>query len=347
MTDRRISAAAQKRLEPDSRLFGALQLRPRHLKLIAMFVRQRIVAGNVLHLMVTVGLGLVGRALTLICFALTLQAIVAAINPGMVLRVLSRAHQKLGLGFAVGPDELVIVVISSIVAAYATNLIVRHLHARSFENVISRIMRKSENFSKSLSMEDDVFTIERLPVIVQSVVAFCEIALFCTIIVIIISLVAPTLSLILLIALCLLIVVQVFGDRSKLRELDTQRAAKALYVGAGAPGAKSARHEHPQDTPARQAYLEARSLRRRKAFTKPHADAFAGALVLAVVIHYLFNAELSMDQLAGLVFLFVLGIRYVVSMGRELSTKLGTILELRKETRLLEKQVKLAEKRST
>ncbi len=324
-------------VEYDKSHTARLSERLRFLGVLAHFIRLHILKGNEFLFAITVLLGAIIRIASLFSYALTLQAIVAAIRPDVVHGFLSRALAALPLNLTITVDQVIPVLISAIILIHAMNWVGQYIRIGILEHINKKIAARQSNFADGRTMDEDLFLLEQVPGIIQSLDKVVQIVLLMIMIMLLISLAAPILTLLLLPILVGMVAIQVYGDRRNLREIQKQQDARRLYVNHTDPkDGKFRRRPCPQDTKDRDFYLSILIGRRRHTNVKPETDAFVSAIALSLVIYYLHIAHLSMDQLAGLLVLFVVGLRYMIASGRELSVNILLILNMRKDIELLQ-----------
>lgn len=310
--------------------------RPYHADLIARFIWRVIASGNLLLLCAVAVTGMAVRALTLLGFVATLQSIVAAIKPKMMVNVVNGGFTYLGLSYVIDPTDIVSILMIAILFIFGLNWIVQAVHSK----LVGRLNFKSIEHMQSLiggqSIEADAYIIDRLPALVQAVIRCCIIVLFMLFILIAISLLVPQLGLVVLPAMVVaLVIVQVLGDRGKLRRHKELRDARRKYDMMIVDRPSNGRVNAAAEAKALREYEAIREQQRHRAAVQPQISAFIGAIAICAIIYNLFTSELNVDQLAGMLIVVVVGIRYIISYSRELSANFSRILELRSRTEIM------------
>ena len=301
-----------------------------YLKIIGRFIFTRIIHGNRLLLSASVALGVIGRLMLLAGFGVTLQAIIAAIKPAAATNVANKVLAKLEIGITIEVDYLIPLLVVALLLVYGGNWIIQYVRSHLLRRVVHNIISDKRNFLSGRDMDDDIFIIEQGPVVAQATEKCLEISLFIALILSLFILVSPVLVLMLLPLFGLLVVIQVLGDRAKLKQLKDQSEAKTNYlITIDSSGIKQKR-KTPVDDKLRRNLFDARERRRHHAAIKPQSDTFVGAIATVVIIYYLANLDLSTEYLAGMMIFFVIGLRYVIAAGREMSNNVSRLLELRK-----------------
>jgi hypothetical protein len=302
---------------------------------VVAFIFRRTIKGNEKILIVSMMLGVIGRILALVGFAVTLQAIVAAIHPEILIGLLNRVFTHFHINISIDAVNIVPVLIIAILVIFSAGWLIQYTRSYLIGILNLRITRYDQSLASQLTMDDDIFLLEQVPPVVEAVEKSCEILLFMLMVIAMIAYMAPMLSLLLIPMLGLLVSVQVFGDRSRLRNLHQQNMARKNYVNETRDNGALRKRDAPLDIEERVEYFTLRERMRHQRVVKPQADAFVGAVVISMVIYYLSIAEINSEHLAGVLIIFVVGIRNIISSGRELSVAISKILELRKDPKVL------------
>jgi hypothetical protein len=310
------------------------------LKPIVTFLYLKLIKDNAFLLILCIIIGISARIITLIGFAITLQAFIAAIRPDVILSFSNKLLVSLGFDLEIQVENLVHILILIIILIYGLNFLFHIIYSKILKKYIFYIVNDKEKFMVKQTMDDDIFLVEEVPPVIQSMIKSLEVIMFMTLVIVLISLLVPVLVLLLLPVLMLLVFIQVVADRAKLRDLEHQKKARQCYVNFKDVDGKLRRRLSPEINIERDRYLQIRDKRRHKALIKPQFDVFVGAIATSIVIYYLFKAQLDVEQLAGLLIIFVVGIRNVIASGRELSVSISRLLELRKHIPTLERLTK-------
>ncbi|MCP3868558.1 MAG: ABC transporter ATP-binding protein [Gammaproteobacteria bacterium] len=280
---------------------------------------------------ISVSLGVLGRLLSLVGFAMTLQAIVAAIKPESILRILNKVLSKLEIPITIDGDYVIPLLMIAILLVYGSNWIVQYVRSLLMRRINQRIFSDIRNFAPQRVMDEDIFIIEQGPAAAQAAEKCMEVSLFIIMILTLFIFISPTLVLMLLPILAVLVVIQILGDRVKLRELKEQNDTRSTYINEFDPSGKAQKRIKPENNTYRQSLIEARENRRHRVAVKPQSDTFIGAIAIVVIIYYLDSLNLNSEYLAGLLILFVIGLRYIISAGIEMSASVSRLLELRRD----------------
>ncbi|MEM7249821.1 MAG: hypothetical protein AAF493_00265 [Pseudomonadota bacterium] len=309
-----------------------------YLRTVLRYVGTLIRRQNRLKLAMSLFFGVSVRVLNLAGFALTLKAIVAAIKPSIVTDFIAvYAAKYVSLPPNIN-DYIVVILAGCVIAIFGLKLIFAHLHFYLQSQLVRSFVVDKSNFEPNRIFEQDVFVLENLPLTVQAIEKSIEIIIFVLLMLGFIAFIAPLLALLLIPTLSLLVMASVVRDRKSLRESNAQRETKVRYVERvdehyGDDGVK-----RPLDCEERERYFAARVQRQRRVALNPQLDSFFGATAIVLVIYYLAQSNIDAESLAGLLLVFVIGIRYVVAAGRELSINVSRILELRKFLRFLDSE---------
>ena len=306
-----------------------------YLKPIAHFILTRVIQGNKLLLSVSVTLGITSRLMLLAGFGMTLQAIIAAIKPETVTNVANKILNKFDIAFTIEVDYLIPILITALLLIYGGNWIVQYIRSGLMSRLVHRIISDKRNFLSGRSMDDDIFIIEQGPVAAQATEKCLEISFFIILILSLFIFVSPVLVVLLLPILSLLMAAQVLGDRAKLRQLKEQADAKDNYLNLTDSSGNDQEREVPADDEQRKILILAVDRRRHHAAIKPQSDTLIGAIAIVAIIYYLTNLDLSTEYLAGAMIFFVIGLRYVIAAGREMSNNVSRLLELRKHIKTI------------
>jgi len=307
-----------------------------YLENVAKFIYLRTVKGNELLLTTSVILGVGARILLLLGFAMTLQAIVATIRPEIIAGFVNKLLEKTGLGINLEEGYVVQILMGVILLIYGSNWVLQYFRSLLVKRLNKKIVEDSRNFKTGRNLDDDIFIIGQTPGIVQSVEKCIQIAVFMLLIMSLIALMVPNLALLLLPVLIFLVVIQIYGGRKNLKELVQQQSARKLYINHTDPADGIIRKRTaPENSSERSAYLAIMEQRRHRLALKPESEGIVGVFAITLVIYYLYLTKPDIEQFAGLLIVFVVGIRSVIASGRELSNNVSRILELRKYTDVL------------
>jgi hypothetical protein len=129
--------------------------------------------------------------------------------------------------------------------------------------------------------------------------------------------------------------IQVYGNRTRLVDVHKLRNARWGYRFHNINGKRRVR-QGPEAGVERDIFIDRREQLRRHKVIKPQVDAFFGAIALCVVIYYVSNTEITGDYIPGMFIIIIVGIRYVIVFGRELSVNVSQILDLRKGSKVMQ-----------
>lgn len=306
-----------------------------HFNLIVKFLMHHIVRGNRLRISFAVILGFVGRIVTLVGFFITFNAIVAAVRPEIVARHATAVFHKVGVGVTVTADNIAMAIIGSIIGVYILKYLIYILYYEILKKATQRANAYRNISNSNATIDDDVYMIEQTPDLVQSVVVVNEVALLILFFGTFLLYFSAEIGLLVLLMIGFMVVMLIISDRSNLRSNAYQKDARRLYLNIDEGGGKLRRRGGPEAVPERQKLIVARGARARRSVMKPQIEALYAGIVTAIIIFFMFRAHISIDQLAGMLVLFVVGIRYSINTGRDLSINLGRILELRTHVKLM------------
>lgn len=302
-----------------------------YIELIFRFIFRRVVKDNAGLLGSSVAIGVIVRVLTLVGFALTLQAIVAAIEPSIVMSMTEGIFHSFGLTSYFNANSLVYILVGLLLSVYGTAWGLQKTRSILVGRLIKRVLNQAVNFEENVDFEDDVFLVEKTSLLIESVDRSLEILVFIFLVVCMISFMAPGLAMLFFPGLIVLVFVHVVGDKSRLREQERANASRRCYLNVIGDNGKSRRRQFAARSMERDEYISIREVRRQRTATKKQLDAFVGAVAISLIIYYVFSSKLQLGELAGILIVFVAGIRYAIAAGRELGVSIGKILELRAE----------------
>ncbi len=307
-----------------------------HADLIARYIWRVIASDNLLLLLAVLASGMAVRAFTVLGLIATLQSIVAAIKPMMMVNAVNKGSNYLGVGYVVDSGDVVSILIIAILFIFGLTWVVQAVHSKLVGRLNFKCTKHMQSLIGGQSVEFDAYIIDRLPALLQAVTRCCDIALFILLILIAISILVPKLGLLVLPAMvAALVLVEVFRDRGKLRREKELWDARHKYNTVIARRAKKERVNAADEARALQEFQAIRENQRHRAAVQPQIMAFIGAVAICAIIYNLFTSELELDQLAGMLIVVVVGIRYVIRLSRELSTNFSRILELRSKTEIM------------
>lgn len=313
-----------------------ISFRYHHANLIAKYLWKVVVSRNLFFLGAAVATGMTVRVFTLLGFVVTLQSIVAAIRPQLMVNYFKKAFMHLGLGDGIDSSNVLTMLIVTILLVFGLNLIVQVLHSKFVGRLNLRSIERMQSLIGGKSNETDSYIIDKVPATVQAFVTCCVIGLLMLFLLVAISFITPMLGLLILPSMVLaLVLVQVLSDRGKLRrdkELWDARQKYSKFIALSAEKEQSSRADKAK---ALREYEAVQERLRHIAAVRPQISALIGAIAICAIIYHLFTLELKLGQLAGMLIVFVVGIRYIISYSREFSTNFSRILELRSRTEIM------------
>lgn len=307
-----------------------------HAQTIVKFIWTFALKGNLGKVAALSLLGVVSRFLTIASFAVALKAVLAALRPDLVLVVIGVVYEAVGLERTVTYDTLPPILISLVITVNLLNWLTSVLIGRISAAYNNRLIAKEIISWEHRSIDDDLFILDKMPIIARSVVRSIEVSLFLVSMLGLIFIFSSDLALFLIPLIAVLVVAQVLGDRKKLVVLTEMRKARRKYLTYFDENTgKLRKRTTAEDNCDRRAYFDLREHVRFRGLMKDRLDSFLGALALGVVIYYLFQNQMEVGELASLLIVFVLAIRQTLGAGKQLSVHLLAILELRRDTRQL------------
>jgi hypothetical protein len=308
----------------------------RPLKTIIQFVYESIVRGNLTSLAIAVIAGMATRFLSLLGLFVTFQAIVAAFRPDIIVSRANAAFQQLGTQIELTAGDVEAIIVFSIIAVFGTNLIAGRVYALAIGSVNRRVTSFEAVDGVEITAAEDTTFIDNMPDVIRSVVSVVEVSAFLLCISIFLLIFSVKIGMLVLAMVVFLAIVLVVSDRGNLRRIHEQNEARKSYQNSAQTVDEPTRRRVPTQGQERDLFASIRWRRMERTVVKPYIDAFIGAVITAIIIYVLFQTELSAESLAGLLVLFVVGIRYAVSTGRDLATHVSRLLELRKNMALIE-----------
>ncbi|WP_316863003.1 hypothetical protein [uncultured Cohaesibacter sp.] len=229
--------------------------------------------------------------------------------------------------------HLAYIVVALIVIVNIVDWVAFLLTERLTTTLNKRINANSSKFGEDAAMGEDLFLIERVTIITQSVLKCLDALIYISIMMFLIFFFSPILAVFLAPLLLLQIAFQVLSRRSNLKATEENRQIRDGYVfDSQTEGVKNKRL-FSEDITERKRYVDSLENRRYSRNLKLHFDNFLGALVLVAVIFYLFSSEMEMDATrASLLILFIVALRQTVGLGKELSREFTALLDLRRDT---------------
>lgn len=307
-----------------------------HATLIAQFLRKVIVQGNVALIAFIVVLRVIGRFLIILSFAVTLKAVVAAIRPDLVLRAIDKIIHLIGIDMKISYAELPPILMGLVLGVNGMNWFVVFLTERMNTRLNVRIIGEHSRFGARSTMANDLFLLERVPDLAQNLIRCMDTSVFILLMIVLIFVFSPGLSMMLIPLLAILVIVQIYSGRSRLKLNNARRKAKIDYVTYTTEEGRQRKRLQPEDIVERREYLAVKDKVRVQDAMKNRFDSFIGAVVLATIIYYLFHSNIELDAFyASLLIVFILALRQTIGAGKQLSSQISLVLELRKDTYLL------------
>ena len=308
-----------------------------HSQSITRFIWHFIIDGNVMLILLISSFRFVCRFIELINFAIALKALVAAIRPDFVLKVFSYILAFAGLDMTITYESLPPILIGIVILVSLVNWLLVWIVSSLDKYFHNKLARRPYLWRLELPINDDLFVIEKLPGLSQNIIKCIDIMGFLIVMIWLVSLFSPGLVLFLMPILAMMIVVQIIVDRAKLQWLERMREAKLNYTTIVTEAGRGGKRTLAENNSQRQDYINIKEhLKYRKAMILSFNN-FIGALALCGVIYYLFQSKLEMGALISVLILFVVAVRRTLVASKELSVQFISILDLRKDTKQLDR----------
>lgn len=316
----------------------------RHFNVISKFLFEFIIRGNKLLIFEVAILNLLVRFLRIANFAIALKAVLAAIRPDLVLKLINAAGSWVGYDKTFEYNDLSVIFISLVLTVGIINWLVNIRSIQRNQVLHDRIVNNPDIQWEGRTLDQDLFIIDKLPNFSLNIVKCIDITIFLAVMVCLVFIFSPQLAVFLIPLTITLIVMHIMSGRNKLRMATYIQNARRDYTTEKNEKGKSSKRRDAANNTERARYFQSRYKVALNNGTKRQFDNFVASAVLGGIIFYLFEIELEVGALASLLIIFVVAIRQTLSASSELGNQLLAILALRQDIKLLETILKLKNK---